>query len=256
MSFDFFNNSHLAFGKKIATAFNTLDSMLASAQKNLEQAMEDLKYYEEYANRNYLVPRPTKPTSPCRTNEIFDVVNDKNVYIRKIKYTNGVLQVDIGLFNRSNNRITRLKGETNIKSGFCYYSAEAISNKNVNREVLFSDDRAGATGNILFEYRVDEAGIVVISGSISNLDLIPESINYATGMSLGDKVSSGGAYTAKGYECLCIIGQTNNIEVKLDDTTILKGKGVECMRHCILYAKKGAKISGTYSEIYRIHYNR
>lgn len=256
MSFDFFNNSYLAFGSKLTTAFNTLENMIVAAERNLEQVIKDQDLYKEYYNRNYLVPRPISPTSPCRANEIFDVMNDKNVYLNKLKYNGVNLEACIGLFNRSNNRITRLEGTTDLKEGYAFYSSEAISNSNVDRELKFVSDFEDVKGILLFQYRIGLDGTINLVGSVSNLYLIPESINYLTGMSFGSKVSSGGSYTAQDFECLCVIGKENNIEVKLDGTTILKGQGHNCVRHCIIYAKKGAKITGTYDSIYRINYNR
>ena len=83
-----------------------------------------------------------------------DIVNDKPVYIRKLQYVNGVLSVDVGLFNRSNSRITRLTGSTGAKSGYCYYSSEAVSNTNPDRELKFVDNISQVVGTVLFQYRI------------------------------------------------------------------------------------------------------
>lgn len=255
MSFDFFNTSYLAFGSKLYAAFVTLENLIKEAKDNVKQVKSDQAIYDEYLNKNYQVPKPSKASAPCRVDELFDIVNDKPVYIRKLQYSNGLLSVDIGLFNRNNNRITRLTGSTGAKLGYCYYSTEAVSNTNPDRELHFVDDITRANGTILFEYRIDGSNIINIVGSISNLFLIPNDISQYTNISLDKRVATIGSYTAQDYECLCIIGKENNIEVKLNGTTILKGQGNRCVRHCIVYAKKGTTISGTYAEIYRIKYS-
>lgn len=255
MSFDFFNTSYLAFGSKLYAAFVTLENLVKEAEDNLKQVKSDQGIYDEYLNKNYQVPKPATGSAPCRVNELFDIVNDKPVYIRKIQYVNGVLSVDVGLFNRSNNRITRLTGSTGAKSGYCYYSSEAVSNTNPERELKFVDNISKVRGTVLFEYRIDSSDVINIVGSVSNLFLIPSDISQYTSMSLGKRVATIGSYTTQDYECLCIIGKENDILVKLNGTTILKGQGRNNVRHCIVYAKKGATISGTYAGIYRINYS-
>lgn len=255
MSFDFFNTSYLAFGSKLYAAFVTLENLVKEAEDNLKQVKSDQVIYDEYLNKNYQVPKPASGSAPCRVNELFDIVNDKPVYIRKIQYVNGVLSVDVGLFNRSNNRITRLIGSTGARSGYCYYSSEAVSNTNPERELKFVDNISKVRGTVLFEYRIDSSDVINIVGSVSNLFLIPSDISQYTSMNLGERVATIGSYTTQDFECLCIIGKENDILVKLDGTTILKGQGRNNVRHCIVYAKKGATISGTYAEIYRINYS-
>lgn len=255
MSFDFFNTSYLAFGSKLYAAFVTLENLVKEAEDNLKQVKSDQAIYDEYLNKNYQVPKPASSSAPCRVDELFDIVNDKPVYIRKLQYVDGVLSVDVGLFNRSNNRITRLIGSTGAKSGYCYYSSEAVSNTNPERELQFVDDISKVKGTVLFEYRIDSSNVINIIGSVSSLFLIPSDISPYTSMSLGERVATIGSYTTQDYECLCIIGKENDILVNLNGTTILKGQGRNDVRHCIVYAKKGATISGTYAEIYRINYN-
>ena len=255
MSCGFFDAAYLGFGCKVYAAFVTGESLVKEAEDNLKQVKSDQAIYDEYLNKNYQVPKPATGSAPCRVNELFDIVNDKPVYIRKIQYVNGVLSVDVGLFNRSNNRITRLTGSTGAKSGYCYYSSEAVSNTNPERELKFVDNISKVRGTVLFEYRIDSSDVINIVGSVSNLFLIPSDISQYTSMSLGERVATIGSYTTQDYECLCIIGKENDILVKLDGTTILKGQGRNNVRHCIVYAKKGATISGTYAEIYRINYS-
>lgn len=255
MSFDFFNTSYLAFGSKLYAAFVTLENLVKEAENNFAQIKADQAIYDEYLNKNYQVSKPSKGTAPCRVNELFDIVNDKPIYIKRIDYVNNLFTVEIGLFNRSNNRITVLKGSTGAKSGYCYYTSEAVSNKNPNRELKFVESQSQVKGAILFQYRIDSSGVVNISGSVSNLYLIPSDISQYTNISLGERVATIGSYKAQDYECLCIIGKENDILVKLNGTTILKGQGRNNVRHCIVYVKKGATISGTYSEIYRINYS-
>lgn len=255
MSFDFFNTSHLAFGTKLYTAFLTLENLAKEAEKNLDQVFQDQKIFDLYMNKNYQVPRPTKPTSPCRVNEVYDFLNDKAVYITKLTYKEEMLKVGINLYNRNNDRITRLTGETTIKEGYCFYKSEAVSNENVDRPLYFAKDLSEVQGMILFQYRIDNNNIINLIGSTAELGLIPNDINNYTGISLGDTVAGiNKTYKSHDYECILVVGRTNNIDVHKNGKRILRGQGNLCMRCCIVYLKPEDVISGTYEYIQRINY--
>lgn len=254
MSFDYFNSSSLAFGTKLTAAFNTLERLKKDAQSNIDKVFEDQAIYSEYLNRNYQVPAPSSADSPCRTNEIFDALNDRSFYLRSISYSSRTLTVKACLFNRSNNRITTLEGSTTTKSGYAYYT-EAVSNSNTNKTLYFTDSESKITGTQLFQYRIDSSGVINFVGSVSNMLIIPYDTSQYGSISWGSTLANTGSYTSDGYRCVCIVGQERNIEVKLNSVTILKGQGNTCVRHCIIYLKPKDVISGTYAHIYDIKYN-
>lgn len=254
MTYDFFNTSNLAFGSKLTAAFQSLDNLANAAEQNLNQVFADQAIYNEYTNKNYQVPRPSSLESPCRSDEIFDLVNDSNIFVSKLEYSGGKLKAKVIMFNRNNNRMTIGSGETTIREGYCYI-IEAVSNQNTNKELKFSEDIDASLGLLLFRYRVDNANVVNLIGDVSNLGFTPLDINQYSSLSKGSTVASTGSYTATGYECVCIIGKRNNIKVQLNGNTVLQGQGADNVRCCILYLKPKDKISGTYNSIFRINYN-
>lgn len=254
MTYDFFNTSNLAFGSKLTAAFQSLNDLAKAAEQNLEQVFADQAIYNEYTNKNYQVPRPVDLGSPCRTDEIFDLLNDSDLFINTLEYSSGKVKVKVKLFNRNNNRMTAGIGETTLKEGYCYIK-ESVSNQNPDRELSFSEDRDSSLGSILFQYRVDSSNVVNIVGDVSNLRLTPLDIHQYSSLSKGSTVATTGSYTSNSYECVCIIGRKNNIKVRLNGTTVLQGQGADNVRCCILYLKPKDKITGTYNNIFRINYN-
>ena len=67
MSFDYFNTSYLAFGQKLYSAFATLDSLAKEAKLNIDKIMTYQSLFDDYLNKNYSVPIPQNPESPCRS---------------------------------------------------------------------------------------------------------------------------------------------------------------------------------------------
>ena len=256
MSFDFFNTSYLAFGQKLYSAFATLDDLAAGAKLNIAQVLDYQSIFEDYINKNYQVPIPQSPTAPCRTDLFFDIINDKPIYINKINVSSNKIALDLTLVNRTNNRITRLKGETTLKEGYCYYEAEAISNTNPDRELKFTSNESELVGTQLFKFRIDKNNILNLVGGVSEMYIKPNDLTAYSSMSWGDKVAGANQdYTAQDYECLCIKGHYRDIQVKLNGTILMQGQGNYVLRHCIIYVKKGDVISGKYEYINRINYN-
>ena len=128
MSFDYFNTSYLAFGQKLYSAFATLDSLAKEAKLNIDQVMTYQSLFDDYLNKNYSVPIPQNPESPCRSDNFFDIIDDKPIYINKLTSTQDGIDVQLILVNRTNDRVTRLTGSTSLKEGYCYYKTEAPSN--------------------------------------------------------------------------------------------------------------------------------
>jgi hypothetical protein len=258
MSFDFYNTSYLAFGAKLTAAFRTLERMLESAEANVEQVKADQEIFKQYLNRNYKVPAPDNGNSPCRTNELFDIINDKKIFINKLEFTNSELKLEAILFNRSNNRITRLSGSTNKKEGFCYYK---ISKSNLEPEgtLEFTDKESFMAGDFLFQYRIDSNNKINIIGKATELGLAPYELEVFTTMSQGATVANANQeYLAKDYEAICIVGSYGRdelFEVNLNGRTVQKGRGGNIQSHCILYLKPNDKITGSYHHIFKINYS-
>lgn len=257
MTFDFFETSYLAFGNKLNTAFNTIDNLVKEAQDNLQQVFINQSVMQQYVNRNYRVAKPSQAFNPCRSDELYDLLNDKDVYINTLKYSENRLNVNIFIFNKSNNKVTRLTDSTTLKEGYCFYT-ESVSNVAPDGNLEFVSAPELGTGKLLFQYRVDMDNNVCIVGSPTALGLIPNGIHQYTSLSkaTGTLASSNSSYTATECMCVCVVGNTNDLLVKVNGATIMQGQGNSCVRHCILYLQKGDTVSGRYNNIFRIKYNQ
>lgn len=256
MSFDYFNTSYLAFGQKLYSAFATLDSLAKEAKLNIDKIMTYQSLFDDYLNKNYSVPIPQNPESPCRSDNFFDIIDDKPIYINKLTSTQGGIDVQLILVNRNNDRVTRLTGSTSLKEGYCYYKTEAPSNSYPDKEVEFTSDKANVIGTLLFQFRVDKNNILNIVGSTSALYIRPNDLTSYSSVSWGERVANNNQeYTAQDYECLLIKGYYRNLKVVLNNNIVMQGQGNWVQRHCVLYVKKGDKITGNYQYINRINYN-
>lgn len=259
MSFDFFNTSYLAFGSKLTAAFITLNRLAEEAENNIEQVYKDQEIFNQYLNRNYLVPKPNSPDAPCRSDEFFDLMNDKEIYIRKIIYDNNKLEVKLTAFNRTNNRITKLSGSTKIKEGYACYK-EAVSNIKHDRTIEFVEKQEDIKGIVLFQYRIDKEGNINLVGSVANMSLVPFDISQYNGMEKGATLATNSAkYTSNDYQAVCIVGTLPILQVNLNGKLVMGNTwhlNNQNKRHCILYLKPDDIITGTYDSIFRINYTQ
>ena len=252
MPFDFFNTSALAFGIKLTSAFTQLDNLKKNAQRNIDDILESQDIFQEVIGRNYQVPAPIKPTSACRTNEIFAIIENK-VYIRSLGIVNNVFKVDIEKLDSLTNRVTAASGETDLREGYAFVNL-AISNKEMNKQIRFSkknDKESSET--LLFGFIIDEDDKVTLRGDYSYLELYPQDYTQYRTIEKGDDISL--PYTATDYCCICVVGNQNWIEVKKNDKVILSGSGNRTVRHAIIYLKPDDEVSGTYSKAFRLKYN-
>ena len=255
MSFDFFNPSNLAFGSKLTAAFTQLNNLADAAEENLEKVRLIQETLGQYDRKNYIVPKPSKPVSPCRTNELFDLLNDVSVIINRLEFTDNKLYVDINMFNRTNNRITKGTGSTTLTKGHCYVKT-ATSNQKPNRELSFDKELRFDLGEELFQFEIDDSGNIILLGNLNNICCFPSNGNVYTSISKGENLSfTNGVYTATNYECVCLVGYLNNIQVILNGRVILQGYGSKMKRHCILYLKPNDEIRGSIESGFRINYN-
>ena len=254
MPYDFFNTSNLAFGKRLTSTFISLNNLADSAEENLQQIFADQAIFEQYINRNYLVPMPNRADAACRADEIFDLIDEKNI-IKTLEYKSGKLNVEINYFNADTDRMTIAYGSTSIKEGSCYLM-QAISNGDPLKELQFynSDYKGYPQGIHLFDYRIDGRNNINITGATNNLNIKPFDFSQYKSMSKGSNISL--PYTAKDYECICVVGKTNNIDIALNGTRICYGKGDHMVRHTILYLKPNDKVTGTYSSAFKVYYNK
>ncbi len=258
MAFDFFNNSNLAFGSKLTKVFTILDRLAEDAEGNVDQIAAIQSEFEQFLHKNYIIPKPTSPQSPCRTDELFLVCSGKKIYIRSLKYDNIVKEVEFSavLFNKSTNRFTVLEGNSDVKEGFIRYK-ESISNTNPKGDVVFTKKEDDKDFTTICEYRVDDDGKLNLVGDVSKLALIPYDISQYTNISKGKTLATNSAkYTSDDYQAVCIVGVPNKIIVNLNGKKVL-GNTQELRfnkRHTILYLKPKDVITGTYSTIFRINY--
>lgn len=257
MTFDFFNTSHLAFGSKLTKAFLQLDRLCTEAEENQESLNTIIEQYSQYVNRNYKAPFPTRPDAPCRTNEIFDIINDLN----SIKYLRinqeGNLECAINLFKRVSNRFTVATGTTELKKGYASV-LDSISNARPEREIQFTETYP-SSGNFLFEFRIDEYDNINIVGD-SKSYFIPGDFNHIIGMEYEKDVSTS-SYTAEGNECIVCVGlggsgnTIRRLTVKVDDTTKIDVGTKNGKNFGVVYLKPGQVLTGTMSRAFKVKYS-
>lgn len=174
MTYNFFNTSLLAFGKKLTSAFKSLNDLYKAAEDNVVQVLQDLRVFNQYGNKNYKIPIPTNGSRPCRTDELFNLI-DQPVHFKRLQYSNGSFVIQGIWFNKGSKRITNFSGQTSILEGSAYFT-EGLSNNTTGSTVKFysknsSDDRIGIR---LFDYRIDnKTGIIYLKNPVSNLNYIP-----------------------------------------------------------------------------------
>lgn len=257
MTFDYFNPSNLAFGAKLTTVFTQLNNLADSAEENLSQVFAQQEFLEMYDNKNYPCARPTKSYNPTRSSEFYDLLNDRAIIINKLLYDpeKDLIKCDVTMFDRTTNRITRGKGETELKEGRCYIK-KAISNTAPLRELSFFEDPRTDVGIELFGFRLDSNNNLNLTGNLSNIHLIPFDCTQYKTLSHGVQIAGyNESYVSKDFQCVCVVGNTNNIQVKLNDRVVQQGYGSNNVRYCILYLKPDDIVSGSYSRIFRINYN-
>lgn len=250
MSFDFFNNSHLAFGSKLTAAFKQLNKLKSEAELNLKNVLSVQDIYKEYISRNYQVPVPAELGSPCRINEVFQIV-DAPFIVKKLVYANNKLYVDILTFNSTTLRITCASGETDLKEGSAYYE-QSISNLTTGREIKFVNKNKVETGAKLFDFRIDTDGYICLE----NISEYIQSVDYNNYSSLSKGANVSLPYTATDYECVVVVGKDNTAEIKLNGTTILGyWDARNCKRFVVVYMKAGDKLTGSASLAFKVKYN-
>ena len=261
MSFEYFNNSHLAFGSKLTRAFKQLEKLMNDAEGNILSYVSDLDILGEYINRNYRAPKPTSATSAVRAAEIFDVIND-SYYIKEVTYKDGIFRLAINYFNRNTNRFTIASGSTDIKEVYAYVR-QSTSNSNPASEIIFSEKENNSSGYCIFKYRIDSKNFVNVDDKSSDiLTLSIGDYNYENKISLGQAVSL--PYTAIDDCCVLITGSFNGgntgnyeLTVKVDDDLYSKSRGKYTRYFSIVYLKKGQKISATGAQdAYLINYTK
>lgn len=260
MSFDFFNNSNLAFGSKLTKVFTILDRLAEDAENNVDQISVLQSQFEQYLHKNYIAPRPISPESPCRTDEILALPNNSNFCIKDLSYDNisGNINISVMIFNKTNNRFTLLDGSSDIKEGFIRYK-ESVSNTSPQGTLVISEEEEDNRNLItICKYRVDNDGKINLKGDVSSLKLTPCDISQYTGMSKGKTLASNSAkYTSDDYQAVCVVGTNYRLIVNLNGKKIIGNtKDLRhCKRHTIVYLKPKDVITGTYSTIFKINYN-
>lgn len=258
MSFDFFNTSHLAFGSKLTKAFIQLDRLCTEAEENQENLNTILEQYTQYFNRNYKAPFPSRPDAPCRTNEIFDIINDLN----SIKYLRlneeGNLECAINLFKRASNRFTVASGTTTLKKGYASV-IDSISNARPERDIQFTEEYP-SSGNFLFEFRIDGDNINIIGDSKSYF--LPGDFNHIIGMQYERTVSTS-SYTAEENECIVCVGKGGvgadtiyNLTVKINGNTKLNINAKNMKNFGVVYLKPGDVLTGNMSTAFKVKYTQ
>ena len=256
MTFEFFNTSRLAFGSKLTAAFKQLDNNLYYALQNMDNVLSALSFYDQYKNRNFRAPVPTRGQMVARVNELFALVDDM-VTLQELKYEEETFSVKTTFYTKSINRITNAVGSTSLKEGFAFVTI-APSNSRMTRQIRFSskDDKTGGE-ILLFGFRIDDNGNIFLKGNLTeNLRLYPQDATQYVSLTKGATVSL--PYVAQEYECICLYGKRNSFSVSINGTEIVKGFGggaYDNYNHVVIYVKKGDEITGEIESGFKINYN-
>lgn len=258
MTFDNFNAGKLAFGKKITSAFNTLDELLNATVSRVDDITKNTEYYLQFVNNNYSAPKPTKPTMPIRTDEFLEVLDQRN-NIRILAWDGSKFNVSMVVFNKATQRCTRLTGSTTIKEGYAI-ALLSQSLTNLDADIRFSKtENPTNTETVLFQYRIDNNGYVHIIDSQDYFGCYPYDDSHYYDVQVGQKLSV--PYTSNDYEC--VVGTVRNAGDNWENL-YLNGKLIyghqRCRQireqHFILYLKPNDKITGDVLRMYRVKYLR
>ena len=256
MTFEFFNTSRLAFGSKLTAAFKQLDNNLYYALQNMDNVLSALSFYDQYKNRNFRAPVPTRGQMVARVNELFALVDDM-VTLQELKYEEETFSVKTTFYTKSINRITNAVGSTNLKEGFAFVTI-APSNSRMTRQIRFSskDDKTGGE-ILLFGFRIDDNNNIFLKGNLTEtLKLYPQDATQYISLSKGDAITL--PYMAQDYECVCLYGSRNSFSVSINGTEIVKGIGggaYDNFNHVVVYLKKGDEVTGEIASGFKINYN-
>lgn len=276
MTFDYFNTSHLAFGSKISKAFTQLGRLLSEGEDNLEDLFAIYEFYQQYIDRNYPAPFPTRPDAPVRAKELYDLLNDGNTLRSIYLDSEGNLHAAVTLFKRISNRFTVAKGSTELKKGFAF-CLDSISNKNYSRDIQFVENYNDGHGNFLFEFRIDANGNLNIVGD-TNKYFIPSNFDHITSLEKGNTVledallSNKKSYTAQDYEAIVCIGYSvwgtapygndggpdpysSVLNVNINGTNVTEIHGYNLKQWTVVYLKPGEVLTGDIKKAFRVKYN-
>ena len=118
MTFDFFNTSDLAFGGKLTSAFKQLFNKCKQAEDNIDSVLEKQAIYSDYFFKNYIVGEPTNASSPCRTNEILNIIKNKKgnifVILSNDAKGNSTVSVKANIYDFTNNIVTIIQDSFTI----------------------------------------------------------------------------------------------------------------------------------------------
>ena len=118
MTFDFFNASDLAFGGKLTSAFKQLFNKCKQAEDNIDSVLEKQSIYSDYLFKNYIVGEPTNASSPCRTNEILNIIKNKkgniSVVLSNNANGNSIVTVRANIYDFTNNIVTTIQDSFTI----------------------------------------------------------------------------------------------------------------------------------------------
>lgn len=257
MSYDFFNPSNLAFGKKITNAFDTLNKLADAADEAVDTAIFNAQRFVGIYQKNYSTPRPTRVDMACRTNELFDLLpNNISVRSLSVSESNKAFTIKVTYFDEVNARITQAEGSTTERSGYAI-TKKSISNQNMLQTIRFSKTNKTTQGEmLLFKYEILDDGSILMMGDVSTLDCTPLDFTQYRNITKGENIKL--PHTATGYECVCVIGQNPNISVELNGTTLLESinSGYASRQFMTLFLRKDDVLSGSHiDKCFKIMYN-
>lgn len=260
MTYNYFNAGRLAFGKKITAAFNSLNELCNSAEEHVSGITESVKYYAQFANKNYLCPAPSSLTMPARTNEIFDVISGSLKW--NLNKVDDTITCSVIYFNNEIRRITRASGSSTMQEAYIIARFSSDLN-NFETTLRFSEeDNPSMAEFTLFKYTVDDGKLFISEPGSDNVYQLVDVASYRS-LSIGQVAI--GSYTCNSRaECIFVRttdeslgGYGGPFEIKLNGEVIFSlGSGQITMPFICLYLKRGDVITGTnVGRIYKVSYN-
>lgn len=181
MTYKYFNNSMLAFGLNITNSFKSLAKQVDDLTERVgDNIAEILDANGQYIYKNYKAPIPTQTDKPCRTQEIFDILNIIP-FSGTISYESNIFSVDFMLYNDKTDKISVIRGEkdmTNISNpkGYILFTESLDNNFETPKAIQFVEEVGYLDEDkVLFEYRIEkEDGII----NLNNLHRCIQELYY------------------------------------------------------------------------------
>lgn len=167
MTYDYFNTGKVAFGAKLAKAFNSLNTLADTALIRINENIQAANNYNLYVGRNYQVSAPNGAKNPVRVDELFNAL--KGIFpIYNIEVDYGYLTMTIYLIDNTEDKITVCTGSTSISEGYCFGSY-SNSNSRPLKALRFSESNKKESEDeiLLFKFTLTQDELIMTGSAIN-----------------------------------------------------------------------------------------